>query len=466
MSDFINTIDIIGDDALMDGLIERSIGSFSDDKITSIRFSAFRLYTNLESVSFPNATAIGDCAFYGSGLKAITPETFPLMTSVGGDSFSTGVFRESTLETVDWPSLERTTNGKMFYGCKSLVNVNLPNLTSISEDMFINCTALKTITLPLITAVSWTFEGCTSLQVIDLPSCTSINWRRTFTNCYLLDALILRSTTMCAITGSLIGNDYFRPFGNSGIEKGTGYIYVPRDLVESYKADTNWSEFAAQFRPLEDYTVDGTITGATREHCTNLSLNVTELTFTDANSQTLPVTGLGIYDEITWTTSDGAVARVNANGVVTPISDGTATITVTCGEHSATCAVTVNAGLTAPSYDVMLTPYDGSEEGELPFYKLDVTAGQVLTLQYLLTKQQGYIYDGRNCGMDYYGSVSGSAYPMSSDEVGVDTIKEITIVSDGTITFSGFRNDTVANGELSTTALDRVYGKYLYVTIN
>lgn len=32
-------------------------------------------------------------------------------------------------------------------------------------------------------------------------------------------------------------------------------------LVDSYKAATNWSTYATQFRALEDYTVDGTITG-------------------------------------------------------------------------------------------------------------------------------------------------------------------------------------------------------------
>lgn len=42
---------------------------------------------------------------------------------------------------------------------------------------------------------------------------------------------------------------------------GTGYIYVPRALVDTYKAATNWSTIADQFRALEDYTVDGTITG-------------------------------------------------------------------------------------------------------------------------------------------------------------------------------------------------------------
>jgi hypothetical protein len=41
-----------------------------------------------------------------------------------------------------------------------------------------------------------------------------------------------------------------------------GYIYVPSPLVEGYKAATNWSAFASQFRVLEDYTVDGTTMGA------------------------------------------------------------------------------------------------------------------------------------------------------------------------------------------------------------
>ena len=32
-------------------------------------------------------------------------------------------------------------------------------------------------------------------------------------------------------------------------------------LYEKYRNGTNWSTYAAQFRALEDYTVDGTITG-------------------------------------------------------------------------------------------------------------------------------------------------------------------------------------------------------------
>jgi hypothetical protein len=38
-------------------------------------------------------------------------------------------------------------------------------------------------------------------------------------------------------------------------------IYVPSVLVDSYKAYTNWSAIAVNIHALEDYTVDGTITG-------------------------------------------------------------------------------------------------------------------------------------------------------------------------------------------------------------
>ena len=337
MSDFINTVDIIDDDILMDGLIERSIsGSFNDNKITTIKNGAFAYCTNLESVCFPNVTTIGAGAFTGSGLKAITPETFPSVTSIGY-LYGSYVFGESALETVDWPSLTVENDYHFFHNCKSLRSVNLPNLTSFgnygASGFLDGCTSLTYVNLPLLPH-SPSCAGCTSLRLIDLPSCTSF-YNGNFVDC-LLDALIIRNTTMCTLNNA---------FYNNNIAKGTGYIYVPRELVDSYKTATNWSTHATQIRPLEDYTVDGTITGAMREHCDSLALNVTELTFTDANSQTLAITTpMGVLDEITWTTSDKTVAGVN-NGVVTPVNDGTATITVTCGEHSATCAVTVNAGL-------------------------------------------------------------------------------------------------------------------------
>ena len=49
--------------------------------------------------------------------------------------------------------------------------------------------------------------------------------------------------------------------GTTPIKSGTGYIYVPAALVDSYKTADGWTRYANQFRALEDYTVDGTTTG-------------------------------------------------------------------------------------------------------------------------------------------------------------------------------------------------------------
>lgn len=37
------------------------------------------------------------------------------------------------------------------------------------------------------------------------------------------------------------------------ISQGTGYVYVPDDLVDSYKSATNWSTYANQIKPLSEY---------------------------------------------------------------------------------------------------------------------------------------------------------------------------------------------------------------------
>ena len=42
-------------------------------------------------------------------------------------------------------------------------------------------------------------------------------------------------------------------FNSTPIKSGTGYIYVPMSLVDTYKSATNWSTFANQFRAIEDY---------------------------------------------------------------------------------------------------------------------------------------------------------------------------------------------------------------------
>ena len=98
----------------------------------------------------------------------------------------------------------------------------------------------------LVTSIGqYAFYGCSALTTADFPMATRIG-SYAFRSCSNLTTLILRSETMCTLSGT-------NAFNNTPIASGTGYIYVPRALVDSYKAASNWSTFANQFRAIEDY---------------------------------------------------------------------------------------------------------------------------------------------------------------------------------------------------------------------
>ncbi len=92
---------------------------------------------------------------------------------------------------------------------------------------------------------------------------------------------------------------------------------------------------------------------------------------------------------LTWTTSDDAVATVDANGVVTAVSAGTATITATAtngtddtgDDKTATCTVTVTQ-----NYKVTLA--DGTEDsGNWTISPANPQPGDVVTITYWGTKK-------------------------------------------------------------------------------
>lgn len=79
---------------------------------------------------------------------------------------------------------------------------------------------------------------------------------------------------------------------------------------------------------------------------TGVTLNKTTLKLGKGTSETLTATIAptnATNKKVTWTSSDPAVATVDASGKVTGVANGTATITVTTedGGHTATCAVEV-----------------------------------------------------------------------------------------------------------------------------
>ena len=110
---------------------------------------------------------------------------------------------------------------------------------------FIEYTSLTTIDLPECTSIGgYAFSNCTNLTTINLPKCTFINYNA-FYNCTGLATIILSNNQMVTL-------EYINTFNNSSIANGTGYIYVPDNLVNSYKTITNWPIYADQIKPLSE----------------------------------------------------------------------------------------------------------------------------------------------------------------------------------------------------------------------
>ena len=102
--------------------------------------------------------------------------------------------------------------------------------------------------LPSATAIGdQSFRACHVLEKVDLPVLANFASRQALMDSRALAAVILRNTSVVC---SLCHTDVFQ---GTAIASGTGYIYVPRALVDSYKTATNWSTYAAQIRAIEDY---------------------------------------------------------------------------------------------------------------------------------------------------------------------------------------------------------------------
>lgn len=89
------------------------------------------------------------------------------------------------------------------------------------------------------------FLNMPELTGVDFALVASIG-ENAFQNSAKLSTIILRYGTLVTIENT-------NALANTPIAKGTGYIYVPKALIDSYKTATNWATYANQFRAIEDY---------------------------------------------------------------------------------------------------------------------------------------------------------------------------------------------------------------------
>ena len=131
---------------------------------------------------------------------------------------------------------------------------------------------------------------------------------------------------------------------------------------------------------------------------TGVELDKTSLSLYEGDTETLTATvkpDNATNKAVTWTSSDAGVATVE-NGVVTAVSSGTATITVTTvdGGKTASCAVTVSRASSGSSSDhertyVIVTEDDGN--GSVTVSADEASAGTRITVT--VKPDAGYVLD-------------------------------------------------------------------------
>lgn len=212
---------------------------------TYVPSNIFVGFNELRSIRFDKATNVEEYAF--ERCKNLESIYFPLVTTLESNAF----VMCDKLTSVYIPKAE-TIGENAFLSCDGLQNLSLPSATTLYGGALALCSALETVNLPSVKSVGeLAFKNCTMLKTVDMGAVESVG-AQAFLRCTALKAVIVRneaSVCVCDLTA----------FDDTPIITGTGFVYIPSSMWDYYAA--GYGNYIAIFRKLEDYTVDGTITG-------------------------------------------------------------------------------------------------------------------------------------------------------------------------------------------------------------
>ena len=112
------------------------------------------------------------------------------------------------------------------------------NTVKFGEYGFYNATSLETATAPVALVEQYAFQNCSNLTTVGLSAASgavTIN-ANAFYNNAKLDAVIIRSSTMATLGST-------SAFTGTKIASKNGAIYVPSNMVATYKANSSWANY-------------------------------------------------------------------------------------------------------------------------------------------------------------------------------------------------------------------------------
>ena len=237
MPEFVNTRDELGEEAAFDALIADEITDLKEDAVTALGDYALYGRKNLETVEMPSVTKIGSRSMMNC--TALKNVTFAAATEVAGYAFA----GDEALEEVDLPVCTKL-GTYAFQNCSALTEIEGGELLEISNHAF-DGSAVSKLDAPKVTTLDAYIGGGSRMSTIDLTALTSVKANQ-FNGANALVELILRRSSLVTLASSTA-------LTGTPLAAGIGYIYVPADLVNSYKSASNWSARASQIKAISDY---------------------------------------------------------------------------------------------------------------------------------------------------------------------------------------------------------------------
>ena len=199
-------------DTRLKDIVEGNLTELVDDTITEIGKYVFYRNKYFTKLDLPNCTVVRSYGLNGAEIPTIV---MPKLETVEANGFTSCLVTE-----IDFPLL---TSGS-FGSCSALTKATLGAMVNVGASCFYNCSKLAYCDLG--------------------ANVTSIGSQAFYKNSKL-ETLIIRNTETVATIET-------NTFTSSAIASGTGFVYVPDELVESYKIADVWSTYANQIKPLSE----------------------------------------------------------------------------------------------------------------------------------------------------------------------------------------------------------------------
>lgn len=220
LNTLVDKVNRIGNNTVFNSFLSDSISNYYNDEITSLKEYAF--YCNrsmVGTIELPNIISIGMYAL----------SSMPNVKKIIANK----------LESF---------NGNNTCYSSSFEEIEFRNLTRVNANDFIGCNKLKKLYIPKVSFNGNTCISSTSLEYVCVKA----------ENYFASNSLSVKSNLVMKIIiinyiSKVVPCTSLANFPNYALTEGDCYIYVPRDLLESYKIATNWSTYADRFRAIEDY---------------------------------------------------------------------------------------------------------------------------------------------------------------------------------------------------------------------